>query len=233
MSYIGAYYRKYKYPNGADNIRRVAADDPLKPQYKVAGMEPDVADANFLDSEIADIGEKLGAFSREIDENIRNFTPEQHVRNDELIGNQVQVIGSNDSASTVEPEVRRIFGEYQTAAFLDSLSDSDESSYDESNNYNDYNEYEDNIHDVDNDIIGGDDQTPVDENNTVSLEKSYHGINYYEVDNTKQFVFDADVKANVDVNNVDNIDNIDNEVIESATITTGAGEFDWSQVLDE
>ncbi|AMN83478.1 hypothetical protein D5b_00046 [Faustovirus] len=220
MAYVGAYYRKYKYPNSAVNPTGGGDSALYRPQYKVDGLEPDVADANLLDSEIADISSKLGAMA-EIDTNWRNFTPEQHVYHDEIVGNRIQVVGSNDSASTVEPEVRRIFGEYQTAAFLDSLSDSDEDSEDS----NDLNDIDD---EPDYSITGGD--------NTVSLEKSYHGINYYEVDNTKQYDFATAVNA------VDGAgDNVDEGLAQTSlvafTVALGAhndaSDFDWSEVLDE
>ncbi len=236
MAYVGAYYRKYKYPtSGGDNTPvRVAADDILKPSYKVDGLEPDVADANLLDNDIADIGRKLGAFQADIDAHIKSsvmFTPEQAVHNDELTSSRVRVIGSDDSASTVEPEVRRIFGEYQTAAFLDSLSDSDDTDTDS--------DFDDN-----NDIAGfngGDDNTEhntmdsgtIDPNGIISTEKSYHGINYYEVDNSKQYTFNITGKADETVD-----DQLGEAALVVAEVALGAGShpttgFDWNELLED
>jgi hypothetical protein len=234
MAYLGAYYRKYKYPTsnthgGGISDSSNIEDDIIKPQYKVDGLEPDVADANLLDEEIADIGRKLGAFQSEIDAaRTENMYPTQRSRissvravlNDELLGNRVQVVGSDETASTVEPEVRRIFGEYQTAAFLDSLSDSDNSDSDDSDN-----------DDFDNvaGFNGGEDSVEGEENNdVVSMEKSFHGISYYEVDNTKQYNFEPATKPDEDPVDTQLVNNtlIGADIILGADMIVGAEESD-------
>lgn len=233
MSFLGAYQKKYKYP-AYGREHRVQIDDIfIKPDYKVDGLEPDVADANLLDRDIDDIGRKLGAFQADIDAHIRSgMSSKQMVLNDELIGNRVNVVGADDTASTVEPEVRRIFGEYQTAAFLDGLSDDDSDS--------------DDSYDDDMGIFEGGDED-VDANDTatdgtetdgvIGMEKSYQGITYYEVDNTKQFTFEPNVEnaaSTIESAIEDAVEPVVEDAAEAAAEAAiiGASDFTWDDVLE-
>ncbi|QJX71710.1 hypothetical protein F-LCD7_0461 [Faustovirus] len=244
MSYVGAYYRKYKYPNTRGDSRanndihqprsHLYNIDELKPQYKVDGMEPDVADANLLDNDIADIGRKLGSFQADINAAQMGIFNQgidgglddddavaQRLHNDELISSRINVIGSDDTASTVEPEVRRIFGEYQTAAFLDSLSDSDSDSDDDIDTTPDTEFMGAGDDNVDNDNVDNDnvDNDNVDNDDIISGEKSFHGINYYEVDNTKQYIDAPAISAPNDT------------TVIPVEEVVGAG-LDWNELLE-
>jgi hypothetical protein len=188
MSYLGAYQAKYEYP---DTERKL-----FRPEYKIAGVEPHVVDADTLDPEIADIGAKLGEFEQQLISDHANgvkLGSGESVLYDEILSNRINIIGGNESASTVEPEVRRIFGEYQTAAWLDALSDSDndddDTSYDSSvDNDKDY----DNVDNDNSGVMGGDndnvDNDNIDNDNNNNDEKNYKGITYYEVDNANNNV---------------------------------------------
>ncbi|SME65115.1 Hypothetical protein FSTVST1_414 [Faustovirus ST1] len=180
MSFLGAYKAKYEYSDFAPQYRVAVKggggsgenDKSGEKSNSVVLVEPDFADANMIDPEVADIGAKLGEFEKELSMTINGgMDHTDAVLHDEILGNRINIIGrGNESASTVEPEVRRIFGEYQIAAMIDSLSD-------ESDDYDT---------DTDNDYEGGEDSITEPSTEHINDEKTYFGITYYKVNNSRQ-----------------------------------------------
>nr|QBR99336.1 hypothetical protein [Faustovirus mariensis] len=183
MSFLGAYKAKYEYSDFAPQYRVAVKGGGIDKSDKsgesgeksnsVLLVEPDFADANMMDPEVADIGAKLGEFEKELSMAINGgMDHNDAVEYDEILGNRINIIGrGNESASTVEPEVRRIFGEYQIAAMIDSLSDGS----------NESDEY-----DTDNDYEGGEDLINESPTEHINDEKTYFGITYYKVNNNRQ-----------------------------------------------